>query len=325
MVTRIENLAERFFESAGVVEPAGYRSIEVLLHEDVRPYFDGRDHMHITFSTDVARETTNAELLTYGSPMLESMAESAKAIGGVSHLYLKGLNLTTGRTLEKIERCAGIPGYILESGDENYFMYHHAYFCFKTALVSDEREEMIHQPAVDLHSGWTTTELNSRVLFPHASEDGTDVELETPLRLPLAQACQKAVSTLSDSISQRTATRRKELERTIRDEKAMVRRHYDKLIDTLEKGKQRKSANLARIDDKIQAAEADRQRRLEDVESKFHLQIEMELTQLAVISYPKVGVPLLIRQGKKQITGLAVWDPLVHQGYFHSLNRKNRD
>ena len=62
-------LSNRFFASVGLVEPAGYHAIEVVLDDRVRQHFGGRDHLVVAFSPDAARETPNAELLTYGSPL----------------------------------------------------------------------------------------------------------------------------------------------------------------------------------------------------------------------------------------------------------------
>ena len=89
---------------------------------------------------------------------------------------------------------------------------------------------------------------------------------------------------------------------------------------SLKTSKDRKGANLDRIEDKIRSTTLDREMRLEDVERKYRLGVEVALVQLAVVSYPKVIVPVRLEQGKDQKLGVAVWDPLVHQGYFYALS-----
>ena len=85
--------------------------------------------------------------------------------------------------------------------------------------------------------------------------------------------------------------------------------------------KDRKGANLDRIEDKIRSTALDREMRLEDVDRKYRLGVEVALVQLAIVSYPKVIVPVRLEQGKDQKLGVAVWDPLVHQGYFYALSQ----
>ena len=54
--------------------------------------------------------------------------------------------------------------------------------------------------------------------------------------------------------------------------------------------------------------------RLEDVERRYSLAVEVALVQIAVVSYPKMVVPLRLQQGKDERLGIAAWDPLVHRG-----------
>ena len=96
--------------------------------------------------------------------------------------------------------------------------------------------------------------------------------------------------------------------------------HHQSTVENLEASKGRRGANLGSIEDKIQSTMLDRKRRLEDVERKYRLGIEVALVQMAVVSYPIIVVPLRLQQGKDQRLGVAAWDPLVHQGYFYPLS-----
>ncbi len=91
MVENLESLASRFLATVGVVEPAGYRTIEVLLDERAQPYFGGRERLLLAFSPEAFHEHPDAELITYGSSFLDTMAEVATLRGNAIHLYLNGL------------------------------------------------------------------------------------------------------------------------------------------------------------------------------------------------------------------------------------------
>jgi hypothetical protein len=174
---------------------------------------------------------------------------------------------------------------------------------------------------VDLHSGWTTMKLEEAVLRLYASAEPV-VLPETPVGLSLKEACSTALEEVGMSIVPWVQTRRKSLELAAAEEKAQVVQHYRGIVDSLESSKGRKGANLARIEDKIQSALEDRERRLTDVVRKYRLGVEVALMQMAVVSYPKVAVPLRLQRGRDQRLGVAVWDPLVHQGYFYHIGNQ---
>jgi len=319
VATSLEDLTLRFFSQVGLVEPAGYRTIEVLLGDSVRGYFGGQDYLVLTFATEVVRENPEAQVLSYGSPLLESMAAASLDLGYAAHFYLKGLSLTTGRTLEKVRQQARLPGRILEIGEEGPYLHHHVALRFKVSLVADAHEEAFYNVAVDMHSGWTTMKLEEAMLRLYGAP-APEVFPETRVELSLKAACSRALWEVERNIGPWVQSREQSLRATAREEKEQVLQHYQSVVERLEASKDRKGANLERVADKIRSTRLDQERRLEDVERKYRLGVEVALVQLAVVSYPKVIVPLRLQQGKEQGLGVAVWDPLLHQGYFYPLS-----
>lgn len=317
MSSRLDDLARRFFDTVGAVDSAGYRIAEVLLGDGVKDSFGGRDFLRFTSSVEVARENPDVEVLAYGSSLLQALTDAALASGAASHFYLKGLHLTSGRTLHKVAQHARIPGHILATGKEEAYLHHHAAFRLKVALVADGREETLQDVAVDLHSGWIAR-LDWSALELHASADA-ELYPETPISLSLMEACQEALQAAQRDHAPTAQAKQLALRAAASEEKAQVERHYQAIIDRLQAGKGRKGANVDRIEDKVRSALRDRERRLQDVERRYQLTTEVTLDQLAVVSYPKPVVPLLLLQGKDKRLGVAVWDPLVHQGYCYLL------
>ena len=318
MGNRLDDMAQRFFSTVGLLEPAGYQVTEVLLGNKVKDYFGGRDYLRFTSSTEIAREDPQVEALTYGSALLEAMTEAALALGYASHFYLRGLSLTMGRTLEKVRLHTRIPGRILSAGREEPYLHHHSVFRFKVALVADSREETFEDVAVDLHSGWATTRMGTAALQLYGSQE-PELSPETAVVLSLSEACSRALEVLQRPIASRAQAKQLSLHAAASEEKAQITHHYQTIIQRLEAGKGRKGANIERIDDKVRTTLLDRDRRLEDLERKYRVGVEVTLVQMAIVSYPKVALPLLLQQGKEQRPGMAVWDPLVHEGYFYPL------
>ncbi|MBI4288560.1 MAG: hypothetical protein HY671_09060 [Chloroflexi bacterium] len=318
MADHLESLANRFFATVGMVEPAGYRAAEVLLNESVQPYFGGHDYLLLAFSPEVARERPSAELLTYGSPLLDTMAGVATGQGKTAHFYLGCLQPTTGRTLQKVLGQARLPGHLLETGEEQILFFHHALFLFRVSFIGEEREELFRGVAVDLHTGWATSRLGEQTLQPYRSTE-PQAGRELKLRLGLGQARQAAMGKLQVEMADRVKALQERLKATCHAEQRQISEHYQAMIDRLEAGKARKGADPERIDAKIRATLADEERRQEDLEKRYRLNLEAAVTQLALVSYPKAVVSLRLQQGKEVRRAVAVWDSLTREGYFALL------
>lgn len=318
MTESLEALASRFFNTVGVVEPAGYRAIEVLLEEAIQPHFGGRGHLLLAFSPEAAHEYASAELLTYGSPLLDVMTEVATARGRASHLYLDIPQPTKGRTLEKVRAQVRLPGHLLRMGEEQLFLFHHALFRFRVSLIGEEREELFRDVAVDLHNGWTTLHLPAQALRMYCSTEAT-VGRELRLQLSLPQACEMALRRLGRDMAAQVKAHEDLLHSACSIEQRQVIEHYQAIVARLEEGKSRKGADPERIDAKVRATRADQERRLQDLAKRYRLSLELHLSQLALVSYFKAAVPLRLQQGKEVKPGVAIWDSLTQEGYYAPL------
>ncbi len=320
MTERLESLANRFFTTVGVVEPAGYRTIEVVLDESVQPYFGGHEYLFLAFSPEAAHEHAGAEVLTYGSPLLDTMAEVAIARGTAVHFYLKSPRPTTGRTLEKVRAQVRLPGHLMDIEEEQLMLFHHALFRFKLSFIGEEREEVFQDVSVDLHTGWATRGLEEQTLRSYGSTEAA-FGRELGLHLSLAQACETAISTLQGSMAAQVSDHQALLRTACLAEKKQVLEHYQTSIARIEAGKTRKGADVERLDARIRATQVDQEMRLQDLEKRYELSLELTLTQLALVSYLKAVVPLRIQQGKEVYSGVAVWDSLTQEGYFAQMPR----
>lgn len=318
MTEGLEGLSARFFGTVGLVAPAGYHTLEVLLEEDIRSRFGGRDHLLLAFSPDAAKENPDSELLTYGSPLLDTIVDVASARGNTAHLYLRDLRASTGRTLEKVKSHTRLPGHIVEVGEEQGFLYHHALFRFKVSLIGNEREEVFHDVAVDLHTGWAAPGPGEQILRFYASSEPM-VCREIRASLSLSDACMIALERLKRTLETQVKAHEDDLKASCRIEMKQVAEHYHAIVARLEAGKARKGTNIDRLDDKIRATQEDRERRLKDVDKRYQLRMELALTQVSLVSYLKTTVPVRLQQGKETKLGLAIWDSLVHEGYFAIL------
>jgi len=281
----------------------------------MQPYFGQHEHLKLSFSPEAVHEQADAELITYGCSFLDTMAEVATLKGNAVHLYLDMLNPTTGRTLEKVRGQSRISGHLLEAGEEQLRLFHHALFRFKIALIGEEREEFFRDVAVDLHTGWATSQIADQSLRLYVSGK-TLARREMSLRLSLSQAYRTAQEKLQEELSPQIKTAQESLKAAYQAEQKQVSEHYETLILKTEAGKTHKGADPERLAARVRATRADLELRLQDLEKRYHLGLEINLTQLALVSYLKATVPLRLQYGKEIKPGIAIWDSLARQGYI---------
>ena len=274
--------------------------------------------MLLAFSPEATHEHPEAELVTFGSSFLDTLDELAKTRGNCVHLYLNGLNPTTGRTLEKVRAQIRLPGHLVESGGEQVLLFHHVLFRFKVSLIGEEREEFYKDVAVDLHCGWTTTCMDVQSLrFSTVGEPLSKPEIG--LNLSLGQAYLAAIRALQEEIQAQVKISQEELNTAFQIAGKQVSEHYAALIAKLESRKTHKGADTQNLDAKTQATRTDLELRLEDLKKRYRLGLEIKLTQTALVSYLKAATPLRLQQGKEIRPALAVWDSLTCQGYIAEL------
>jgi hypothetical protein len=294
------------------------RTIDVLLDEPAQPYFGGRENLKLAFSPEAFHEHPDAELVTYGSSFLDTLEALANVRGNTTHLYLYGLNPTMGRTLEKVRGQVRLPGHLMEAGDEGLLLFHHAFFRFKVSLIGEEREEIFQEKAVDLHTGWTTTGINEQSLRLFTTGEPL-VKRELAFHFSLAEAYQTAKEKLIEDLLPQIKASQENLTAAYLVERKQVSEHYEALIAKIVSGKTHKGADMERLDAKTRATRTDLELRLQDLEKRYRLGLEIKLNQLAIVSYLKAAVPLRLQQGKVTRPFIAIWDSLTRQGYIAGL------
>jgi hypothetical protein len=318
--TSLESLVGRFLSTFGVTVPIGYHTLDVLLNKEVQDYFGGRDQVRLAFSPDALHEHPEAELVTFGSPFWDTLSEIANNTGQTGHHYLNSIQPTRGRTLEKVTGQLKIPGHLAATGTEQTYYFHHALFGFKVTLTGEDRIEFFSSLLVDLHTGW----MNSNIDISSFSAliSGTKaVAPELALRLSLGQAYLAVKQSLTEQLAPLIQTSESNLKSALQSEQKQISEHYQKLIDKMELDKTRRGIEPASLEAKKKATRTDLELRLEDLTKRYRLNSEIQLNQMALVSYAKSVVPLRLQHGQDYQSAIAVWDSLTRLGYVHEFHR----
>ena len=114
-------------------------------------------------------------------------------------------------------------------------------------------------------------------------------------------------------------THEEDLKTACQVEQKQVSEHYQTMIARIEDGKTHKGFDTEHLNARMRAIHADQELRLQDLEKRYRLVIEITLTQLALVSYLKAAVPLRLQQGKEIRSGMAIWDSFIRHGYFTEI------
>ncbi|MBI4771724.1 MAG: hypothetical protein HY784_15245, partial [Chloroflexi bacterium] len=196
---------------------------------------------------------------------------------------------------------------------------------FKTALITDEKRELLTSIVLDTHTGAAVDHLQASAAYL-LSESPTFAPLPDPpapwaagappLSLPaprplLDRATRAAAGALAPTLSplRARAARLLELDR------ARLVAYYAGLERDLERRFKRTEdqTRRANLQDKLAATRADHAAKLADAEARYHLRIELELVNIAVISQPKNALSMQIENRQAQVTRDLLWDPLRHR------------
>jgi len=315
----LESFVTHFYTSIGsVVEQIGYKAIEVLLPEGYKEHFGGKDDLKLVFEGDVARENPESELITFGSSVLDTIIELSTGMGKISHLYITNLNITTGRTLEKVSKHLSLKGLHIKGVEERVFLYHHILFRFRISFITDEKEEEFSEVAVDLHSGDINRGLSERFNSLFTSEEPEIHIPELRTNVTLWDAYLKASRDLASRIRPKVKTKNEDLARIVEKERVQIIHHYDDMIRELEALKERKGANLERIENKIRATLIEKERRIKDIENKYKLTTQVKPIGALIISYQKPTLIFHVRLREGERVLIAAWDT-ISQTCFSSF------
>jgi hypothetical protein len=317
--------------AGGIVEPPAYGVYEVLWPEAVAARLGVATYQRLAFdSEDDEEKDDGATHLNYGHPLVEEMVEESVAEPASTLLHVNAVRLEkTGlaglarQTLKLANaRLSPAPRQV-----EARALHHYVRFTFQAALVTDEKQEQLASVLMDAQNGYAVPELadlehqtilENENAFKNLSPAAPRwLPTEThPLSRPalealLERASHAARDALADSIDHltRRAARFLELDR------ARLTQYYDDIERDLERRRDRSAdqSRRASIQDKLEAAQTERQAKLADAEAKYRLRVELQLLNLLVVTVPKLTLQVEIKHRITRTTRTVVWNPLLHE------------
>jgi len=317
-----------FRHVGGIVEPPAYGIYDVLLPEEVAGRWGISAYQRLAFGDESPLEAADVIVVGYGHPLVERLmeenqAEAACVLAAINDVRLdkRGLAELARKTLAfPNARLAEIPRQ-----SESPALCHYVRFNFKAAMLTDEKREQLVSVMMDAQAGFAVPELRHIEQLALLEEASAFEHLRpAPVnwlpgqsalsRQVLDRLLERATRAALDEMAAPLDVLRRLAARHLELDLARLTAYYDNIARDLGRRLDRTDDpdRRAGLQDKLAAAQAEREAKLADVQAKYRLCVELELINLQVITQPKILLPVRISNRSADVERVVVWNPLLH-------------
>jgi hypothetical protein len=254
-----------------------------------------------------------AELATIGSPFLDSLIAHAAAHGTASVGQLAPGRLRKKGLREEVERTLLFSGCRVryDAGDPVVLRSYTVQFNFKVSFLTDERRERLYIVPVNLWSNQANLPLVEHLAA--ASPAGAPPDsLPDAARVPISDAYATAQRALRRLVVEEIARHQDRIRKRFGVEYLRIGDYYEQVARELESRRRDGDEGRARVlEAKLEAARAERQRKLHELGEKYHLCLSAKLTSARLLSQPKTFFRLLIDRGPTTRSLTLAYDSLL--------------
>lgn len=297
------------------VEPQVY---DVLMPKDIGEERDEESILRLAFDPEALSEHPNAQLFTYGNPLLEGFFEDTQRRWAFARVYLPiGIHLPEREVRDRVKRELKVADELsFECREIRPLHFANALFWFRVTFVSDEKEQELLYAAVDLHYGRLVRHLGDLFSYGSLSERRLMPYPDAP-RISLLKAYRIARGRVLRTISAMANTRKQEMEKSVTSQIERMKRYFHDLREELKEriGKtEAKGADTKGFYDRLDAINREEQIRIAELKSKTAIRVQIQLLNLMLVMQPKLSieVDLIPKKGKPGVVPL-VWDPLTEK------------
>jgi hypothetical protein len=329
--TSLEQLVLGYFRQVGaLVEPPAYGAYEVLLPDEAAGRWGVHPHQKVIF--DAAHQQAGVIFLHYGHALIETIVEELRGRSANGQFFINNVRPDKPGFKSEIEKTFSLPNakiFFIPAEKEKIRHHHYVRFNFKVSLVADEKRELVLPVWMDLQNGYPVdgTEierlgiLDEENHFSHIpsapafwnnkpGSPADDPALSPKTLFALLERARQAVpSELGETLS----NLQKRLARFLELDRARLNEYYANLLKDAKRRLQKADEERhSALEAKIKVIDAECETKLLDVEQKYHLRIQLELVNLAIIAIPKLDWMVEMRNRSSTIKRTATWNPLLH-------------
>jgi len=307
----------------GLVEPPAYNIYEVLLPDDISARWGIESHQRFAF--DAAHLQEDAVYLHYGHPLVETIVNELRLQSANGQFFVNNIRPEKPGLYAVIEKAISLPNakmFAVPKAAEQVHLHYYVCFNFKVSLIADEKHELILPVWMDLQKGYPVNGADIERLALLVSENQFE---HTPLAAPswideppvspqtFSALLERARDSVTDGLGETLAHLQKRLTRFLELDRDRLDEYYTDLLKDAQRRLQKADDDRRPVmEAKIAAITAERDAKLADAEQKYHLRIQLELLNLALVTLPKLDLTVEIRKRTTSVCRTATWDPLLH-------------
>ncbi len=293
-------IIDYFLSVGAIIDVPSFALVEIVLPENVQDSFNGQSFLKLAFDYEVAQENEDAEFVTYGSPMLDSVVDKSMSMGQ----YLKRYAIVDNVRIppkgfqwirEKLNfvgcKSPSLDGAVLE--EQEYLL-----ITFRVSLESDEKVEMLEKVFID-----RTNAVVAQGCLQHIEK--AFLSPEPIIILPRAVGCgiHDVVSVAKEEMERVAYLRKQAFEEDVEKLKSTELKKIEKFYDDNRKHLLQRLAKSKdgdkSFEQKLEANEVDHKRRIEDVNDKYKIKTNISIDSVIVHLLPKARYSLkLVHNGQ---------------------------
>ncbi len=297
---------------ADAVEPQVY---DVLLPDAEQP-------VRVAFDPDALPEHPAAQLLTFGSALLDQLLEQAQTRGRVGIAFLDDVHLSPHTLEQRVRRELTLPAALVLHVDRaRPFYVTHSLFWFEVTHSGDEIEQSLYPVAIDRYYGREVRYLDA-LLDGNRFSEIRGWAFPDATALPLAQSYLIAREAVARTARAEAKARQHQMQIRLREQTDRLKRYYadlraelaERIEKTTARGDETESLRLRQ-----DALNREESLRFEELQRKAQLRVQLELTNLLHVKVPRllvdarVGVAEGKRIALRTTTLQLTWNPLVER------------
>jgi uncharacterized Zn finger protein (UPF0148 family) len=262
--------------------------------------------VRLTFDPEALPEHPQAQLASFGTPLIDGLLQAALQRGRCIELYRVGLNLQPHQLSSRLARAVQLSEVeaardrraaknatpVLEVRRIRPLLFPQAVFWFEATFVSDQKEQELLPLAVDLHYGRQVRHLDP-LLDPAGLAERFSPALPEAPGVSRLEAYRLAREQTVRTVAALANVRARELAERLDRQAARMTRYYDDLAEELEEQRRRaaaKNEDLAKYAARREALDRERELRIAELRRKNALSVRLRLLNLLVIRQPKLQV-----------------------------------
>ncbi len=271
--------------------------------------------VRLALDPEALPEHPAAQLVSFGTPLVDRLLDDALDRGRAGTFYLVGLNLQPHDLPARLRRSFHVAPAAIQVERVRVLHFPQVVFWFQAAFISDQKEQVILPVAVDLHHGREVRHRREELLVPGRLADQPSPPLPPARASSLASGYRLARGQILRSVAALANARGRELAERCDVQIGRLKQYYADLRAELDEQK-RRTQNPAeaavRQAERLAAMAREEQLRAAELRQKSRLDVDLRLLQLLRVEQPKLLVQTVLTAvdhapGRLEV----VWDPLL--------------